>query len=152
MNNIVKAFVFKSVFNTVIMTDINDADTTPNAAQIDLCNVMLGLMLLLMKNNRLTNESAQKTYFETIGTDSQKRVMVGENIKIPNTPPSPIGSKKIMLDLKCFVMFAIESNISSNTPKTIAVVPPLTPGIRVPAPMRIPFRKPIKKLFKNIAA
>ena len=92
------------------------------------------------KNSVLINDKKQNRYFENCGKTVQKTLTFEDNKTIPVTPPKKIGKRRKNAFLKSLKRLETDSKIPLKTPSTIAVVPPLTPGIRVPKPIIIPLK------------
>lgn len=87
------------------------------------------------------------TIFEAVGKYSQNKEIGKANVKMPANTLKPIGTRCFNDFIGDFIIFEVEYNIFSNSPHNIAAVPPLTPGIIAPTPMKKPFKKVKKRLL-----
>ena len=115
--------------------EIHAETIMPITTDTTILKLKKSFMFCFAKKHMLIKEIMQKNIFVCIGNLSHKKDMIGEKVTIEKLAPKIIGKRVLMLAFASLKKFPTEYKISSKTLRFIAVVPPLTPGMRAPIPI-----------------
>ena len=120
--------------------DNNNARIIPQNIYVKCFFLKLLNKTFFTNKNVLNRAKIQKIYFDVFGKARQNIFNLDDNKSTPVDTPKKTGQRNKKDFLKFIKILETLSKSSLKTPRIIAVVPPLTPGMSVPKPMIIPLK------------